>query len=110
MYTQSSYDHATWAGDTLYVSGQVASDADGKIVAPGDAAGQAKQVWASVGRVLRPAHTGLVVNAMGGRPGGRGGRIPTPELSTPVSTPHGAPMRGRGAVRAGRAALAWEAS
>jgi 2-iminobutanoate/2-iminopropanoate deaminase len=102
MYTPSSYDHATWAGDTLYVSGQVASDADGKIAAPGDAAGQAKQVWANVGRVLgaaglgpehvvkvmtyltpaadrepvtaerlrffgehRPAHTGLVVTAMG---------------------------------------------
>lgn len=102
MYTPGSYDHATWAGNTLYVSGQVASDADGKIVAPGDAAGQAKQVWANVGRVLdaagvgpehvvkvmtymtsaadreavtaerlrffgnhRPAHTGLVVTAMG---------------------------------------------
>lgn len=102
MYTPASYDHATWAGDTLYVSGQVASDADGHIVAPGDAAGQARQVWANVGRVLaaagvgpehvvkvmtyltsgadreavtaerlrffgdlRPAHTGLVVTAMG---------------------------------------------
>jgi 2-iminobutanoate/2-iminopropanoate deaminase len=102
MYRPASYDHATWAGDTLYVSGQVASDASGSIVAPGDAAGQAKQVWANVGRVLaaarlgpehvvkvmtyltsaadreavtverlrffnehRPAHTGLVVTAMG---------------------------------------------
>ena len=102
MYTPGSYDHATWAGSTLYVSGQVATDADGNIVAPGDAAGQAKQVWANVGRVLdaagvgcehvvkvmtyltsgadreavtaerlrffgdhRPAHTGLVVTAMG---------------------------------------------
>lgn len=104
MYTPASYDHATWAGDTLYLAGQVASAGDGSIVAPGDAAGQAKQVWANVGRVLaaaglgpehvvkvttylteagaaardavtaerlrffgdrRPAHTGLVVLAMG---------------------------------------------
>jgi enamine deaminase RidA (YjgF/YER057c/UK114 family) len=104
MYTPASYDHATWAGDTLYLAGQIAADAEGTIVAPGDAAGQAKQVWANVGRVLaaaglgpehvvkvttylteagaahrdavtaerlrffgdrRPAHTGLVVLAMG---------------------------------------------
>lgn len=58
MYTPASYDHAAWAGDTLYLAGQIAADAEGTIVAPGDAAGQAKQVWANVGRVLAASGLG----------------------------------------------------
>ncbi len=40
------------AGNTVYVAGQVARDANGVLVAPNDAAGQAKQVYHNLGRVL----------------------------------------------------------
>jgi 2-iminobutanoate/2-iminopropanoate deaminase len=58
MYRPSTYPHAMWAGDTLYVSGQVATDADGAIVGVGDSAAQAAQVWANVGTVLAAAGVG----------------------------------------------------
>lgn len=39
----------------IFVSGQVAIDADGKLVAPGDLAGQAKQVFANLRAALAGA-------------------------------------------------------
>ena len=39
----------------VFVAGQVAEDADGEIVAPGDFAGQARQAFANVGRALAAA-------------------------------------------------------
>src|SRR5256885_2949770 len=39
----------------VFVSGQVSMDADGKLVAPGDFAGQARQVYANLRRALEGA-------------------------------------------------------
>jgi len=55
MYRPSTYVHAIRAGNTIYVAGQVARDENGELVAPGDAAGQARQVYANLGRVLEKA-------------------------------------------------------
>jgi 2-iminobutanoate/2-iminopropanoate deaminase len=55
IYRPASYDHAMRAGNTIYVAGQVARDANGELVAPGDAAGQAEQVYANLGAVLQAA-------------------------------------------------------
>jgi enamine deaminase RidA (YjgF/YER057c/UK114 family) len=43
------------AGNTLYVAGQVARDVNGVLVSPNDAAGQARQVYHNLGRVLEAA-------------------------------------------------------
>jgi 2-iminobutanoate/2-iminopropanoate deaminase len=58
IYAPATYDHAMWAGETLYVAGQVARDAEGVMVAPGDAAGQARQVYTNLARVLEEAGLG----------------------------------------------------
>src|SRR6185503_2214345 len=52
-----SYTHVVVATGTktVYVAGQVAEDADGNLVAPGDLAGQARQAFANVGLVLPAA-------------------------------------------------------
>jgi enamine deaminase RidA (YjgF/YER057c/UK114 family) len=52
-----SYTHAVVATGTrtVYVAGQVAEDADGNLVAPGDLAGQARQAFANLGVVLAAA-------------------------------------------------------
>ena len=55
MYRPSTYVHAIRAGNTIYVAGQVARDENGELVAPGDAAGQVRQVYANLGRVLEKA-------------------------------------------------------
>ena len=55
MYTTPSYVHAIRAGNTLYLAGQVARDAQGNVVGAGDAAAQARQVYANIGRVLKAA-------------------------------------------------------
>lgn len=55
IYKPASYDHAMRAGNTIYVAGQVARDENGNLVAPGDAAGQARQVYHNLGRVLEAA-------------------------------------------------------
>jgi 2-iminobutanoate/2-iminopropanoate deaminase len=52
IYQPSSYNHAMRAGNTIYVAGQVARDANGVLVASNDAAGQAKQVYHNLARVL----------------------------------------------------------
>jgi enamine deaminase RidA (YjgF/YER057c/UK114 family) len=59
MYRTSSYAHALQAGNTLYLAGQVARDERGEVVAPGDAAGQALQVYQNIGRVLAAAGAGF---------------------------------------------------
>jgi 2-iminobutanoate/2-iminopropanoate deaminase len=55
MYQPSTYVHAIRAGNTIYVAGQVARDERGELVAPGDAAGQVRQVYANLARVLEAA-------------------------------------------------------
>ena len=57
MYKPATYDHAMRAGNTLYVAGQVARDANGNLVAPGDAAAQARQVYANLSVILEAAGT-----------------------------------------------------
>jgi 2-iminobutanoate/2-iminopropanoate deaminase len=61
IYAPATYAHAMRAGDTLYVAGQVARDAEGALVGPNDAVAQARQVYANLGAVLaaagaRPEH------------------------------------------------------
>ena len=55
IYQPSSYVHAMRAGNTIYVAGQVARDEHGELVSPGDAEGQARQVFANLGAVLKAA-------------------------------------------------------
>ncbi|MDR7417742.1 MAG: RidA family protein [Armatimonadota bacterium] len=59
MYRTPSYVHAIRAGTTVYLAGQVARDAHGQVVAPGDAAIQARQVFQNIGRVLAAAGAGF---------------------------------------------------
>jgi len=54
MYKTPSYVHAIRAGNTLYLAGQVARDENGAVVGK-DAATQARQVFANIGRVLAAA-------------------------------------------------------
>lgn len=55
IYKPATYDHAMRAGNTLYVAGQVARDANGDLVAPGDVAAQARQVYANLSVILEAA-------------------------------------------------------
>ncbi len=55
IYKPATYNHAMRAGNTVYVAGQVARDMNGNLVAPNDAAGQARQVYHNLGRVLGAA-------------------------------------------------------
>jgi reactive intermediate/imine deaminase len=48
----SHYANGVRAGDTLYVSGQVALDGEGRLVGPGDVVAQTRQVLDNVQRVL----------------------------------------------------------
>lgn len=48
----SRYTHANLAGGFAFVSGVVASNAQGQIVAEGDVVGQARQVFANLGAIL----------------------------------------------------------
>ncbi|MFI6480383.1 Rid family hydrolase [Nonomuraea sp. NPDC050663] len=50
--TNGMYSHAVRAGGTLYVSGQVALDADGKVVGEGDMTAQAEAIFENIGRIL----------------------------------------------------------
>ena len=49
------YSHATVAGDTVWVGGQVGSDATGRIVEPGDIAAQYGRAIHNVALALRAA-------------------------------------------------------
>ncbi len=55
IYKPATYHHAMRAGNTIYVAGQVARDENGTLVAPNDAAGQARQVYHNLRRVLEAA-------------------------------------------------------
>jgi enamine deaminase RidA (YjgF/YER057c/UK114 family) len=52
--TPESYTHVVVATGSrmVFVAGQVADDAEGKLVGPGDLAAQARQAFANVGRCL----------------------------------------------------------
>jgi len=43
--TPPGYSHAVQAGGLIFISGQVALDADGSVVGPGDMATQARQAF-----------------------------------------------------------------
>jgi reactive intermediate/imine deaminase len=51
----SHYTDAVWAGDTLWISGQLAVDQDGTLIGAGDATAQAEQVFRNLGLVLTRA-------------------------------------------------------
>jgi reactive intermediate/imine deaminase len=51
----SHHANGVRAGDTVYVSGQVALDAAGRLVAPGDVVGQTRQALDNVKTVLAAA-------------------------------------------------------
>lgn len=51
----SHYSNGVRAGDTIYVSGQVALDAHGHLVAPGDVVGQTRQTLENIRAVLAAA-------------------------------------------------------
>ena len=51
----SHYTDAVRAGNTIYISGVVSSDAEGKVVGKGDVVAQARQVFKTMGRVLEAA-------------------------------------------------------
>ena len=46
------YSHAVRSGNTLYISGQVAQDANGKLVGPGDIKVQGEQVYANLRAIV----------------------------------------------------------
>lgn len=55
VHPTTGYSHAVRAGNTLYVSGQVAQDRDGNVVGKGDIAAQAAQVFANLKAVVEAA-------------------------------------------------------
>ena len=54
LWRSTGYSHIveTRASRTLYLSGQIAVDEDGNLVAPGDMAAQAEQVFQNIGTLL----------------------------------------------------------
>jgi reactive intermediate/imine deaminase len=52
---KSPYSQCTRVGNLLFISGQVSWDADGNIVAPGDASGQARQALENMRHLLDAA-------------------------------------------------------
>jgi len=51
--------HAVKAGNTVYISGQVALDPEGNVVGKGDAEAQADYIWGNIKKVLQAAGSGL---------------------------------------------------
>jgi len=49
---QANYSHVTRVGNTLYISGQLALDPDGKLVGEGDAEAQAEQCYRNVKTIV----------------------------------------------------------
>ncbi len=49
------YSHATKAGNTLYIAGQIAKDKDGNLVGIGDIEIQARQVFTNLKNILKEA-------------------------------------------------------
>ena len=52
---KAPFSQGVQVGETLYVSGQIAQDADGQIVGVGDMDAQARQVFANIEAVLAEA-------------------------------------------------------
>jgi len=46
------YSHASRAGNTVYIAGQVATDVEGRLVGGGDFAAQARQAFANLAAVI----------------------------------------------------------
>lgn len=57
--TPTGYTHVVKAGNTVYVAGQVALDANGNLVGKGDAAAQADQVFRNLQACLASAGASL---------------------------------------------------
>lgn len=57
LYTPQTYSHVITAtgGKMVFIAGQMADDIEGNLVAPGDLAGQARQVFDNLGRALAAA-------------------------------------------------------
>jgi reactive intermediate/imine deaminase len=55
VHETTGYSHAVRAGNTLYISGQVSQDREGKLVGRGDIATQAAQVYANIKAVVEAA-------------------------------------------------------
>jgi len=53
------YTHAWRVNDTIYVAGQLATDAQGNLVAPNDIRGQARAAFQNIARVLEAAGASL---------------------------------------------------
>lgn len=53
VFPVAGYEHVARAGDFIFVAGQVARDAGGVLVGPGDAAAQAEQIYRNIGAILR---------------------------------------------------------
>ena len=51
--------HAVKAGNTIYISGQVALDPEGNVVGEGNAEVQAEYIWSNIEKVLEEAGSGL---------------------------------------------------
>ena len=49
------YSHASKAGDTLYIAGQVAQDVDGNLVGRGDFEAQVRQVYENLKNIVQEA-------------------------------------------------------
>ena len=49
------YNHVVKVGNTVYISGQVSRDLDGKTAYVGDVEGQVRQVWANLEKAVRAA-------------------------------------------------------
>jgi 2-iminobutanoate/2-iminopropanoate deaminase len=52
IHRTTGYSHAVQAGNTLYIAGQVAMDAEGNLVGEGDIEAQVDQVWRNLKSVL----------------------------------------------------------
>lgn len=59
VHPTQGYSHCARAGDTLYVAGQVALDAQGHLVGRGDFEAQAHQVFRNLQAVLEEAGASL---------------------------------------------------
>ena len=51
--------HAVKAGNTVYISGQVAWDPEGNVVGKGDIEAQTDYIWGNIKKVLEAAGSGL---------------------------------------------------
>ena len=55
VHSTVGYSHATKAGNTLYVSGQIAKDIEGRLVGNGDIETQVRQVHTNLKNILDEA-------------------------------------------------------